>query len=522
MQTLPLISLTIFLPLAGAAALMLCSAGDPARLRQLKYTALWISAVAFFCSLGLLFQFDPDRAGFQLEERVAWLPALSIFYHVGLDGISIWLVVLVAFLTPLCLLVSWHSIDKRGKEFLAVVLMLESTLIGAFSAMDLVVFYLFYELSSVPMFLLIGIWGREQRVQAAIRFFLYTMAGSVFLLLAIIVLYAQAGTFEVDVLMQTDLPIGVQTWLWLAMFVSFAIKMPLWPMHTWLPEAHVQAPTAGSMLLAGALVKLGSYGFLRFLVPLFPDASATFTPLVYALATITILYNSVVAFSQTDIKKLLAYATVAHMGVAAIGAFSWTQQGLEGTILLFVAHGLVSAGLFACAGLFFERRGSYDLGQLNGLVDAMPRTAVVSFLLVLGALALPGTASFLAEMLIFVGVFQVNTWAAVLASLVVVLAPAYMLRFYHAVMFDTDRPAPAPASVRRQDLSWREAAAVVPMVVVAIWLGLYASSFTVKTSETVKHMVETHPRVFHAMAPGRSERNDAVPVGERFSMLAPR
>jgi NADH-quinone oxidoreductase subunit M len=429
------------------------------------------------------------------------------------------MVVLTAFLTPMCLLASWTSITHRIKEFMVAFLVMEASLIGTFSALDFILFFLFYETTLLPMFFLIGIWGGKNRIYAAFKFYLYSMTGSLFLLLAILVLYFEVGSFEIPTLMQQHVSPSLQNWLWLAMFVSFAIKMPLWPVHTWLPDAHIEAPTAGSMILAGALMKVGVYGFLRFLLPILPDACDSLTPIVFTLSVITIIYNSWIAFVQTNIKKLLAYATAAHMGVTAIGVFARNIQGIEGTIVQIVTQGTLSAALFFAAGCLYERKGSYEISKFGGLINEMPRYAVVTMILLLGAVSLPGTGTFVGEMLILVGAFQKSPWVAVLAAVVIVLGPLYMLRFYHRSMFGV---LSADTGQRGWDLNRRELFAFVPMVAVVLWLGINPGSLTTRASVSVADLVEPQTTKVASVAPISSSENtllsqsiqaEAVPSG---------
>jgi len=435
----PILTVLILLPLAGVFSLLLAEGEGEANARQARKLALGFSLVTLGLALYLLSRFDPAASGFQFEEKQTWIPALGLSYHVGIDGISIWLVLLAALLVPIAVIASWDGVRKRVREFMIALLLIESLLIGTFCALDLVLFYLFYEGNLIPMFLLIGGWGEDRPARAAFKFVLFNMTGSVFLLVAILTLGLHAGTFEIPTLMTLVVPPELQTWLWLAMFVSFAIKMPLWPVHTWLPEVHVEAPTAASMLIAGLYMKLGTYGFLRLLLPLLPDASDLLAPLVLILGAITVVQNSLVAFSQVHLKKILAYATVAHMGMTAIGAFSRSFQSFQGCLMMLFVQGLVSAALFMCIGLLHERIRTYQVDQITGVIVSMPRFAFVVLMLIMGAVALPGTGNFLGEFLILVGAYHAWSTIAVVAGLAVVLGPVYFLGTYHKVMFAQNR-----------------------------------------------------------------------------------
>lgn len=491
----PLLSATIFLPLGGALFLLLIRDDEPGAGGRALRTGLALSLGTLTLASGILIGFDPAQ-GFQWQESMPWLPDLGIHYHVGVDGISVWLVFLTALVTPLALIASWRAVDRRMRDFVASLLLLEAAAIGTFSALDFVLFFLFYEASLIPLFMLVGIWGGQRRAAAAYKVFLYTMAGSVFLLLAILTLYTWTGTFDIPTLMQAELPAGLQTWLWFAMFASFAIKMPLWPVHTWLPDVHVQAPTAGSMMLAGVLMKFGAYGFLRFLLPITPDASEALAPLVFAMGVVTLVYNSVVALAQTDVKRLLAYMTVAHMGVTAIGVFARTTESIEGVIVLMVAQGLAAAGLFMAAGMIHERTGTYDLNRLSGVAARMPALAAVMMVLVLAAVALPGTGPFVGEILVLIGAMQVNVWVAVMLATVIILAPVYMFRLYHGCMF-----GPKPIGTTRADLTLREMVAFAPVLAVVFWLGLHPPTMLNTAATAVAALVDSPSMLAEATAP---------------------
>ena len=392
------------------------------------------TAVTFLVSLLIWIGFDNADAGFQMVEKVDWLDS-GISYHMGVDGISMLFVILTTFLMPLCILASWESIDKRVKAYMIAFLLLETLMIGVFCALDIVLFYVFFEAGLIPMFIIIGVWGGKRRVYASFKFFLYTLLGSVLMLLAIMAMFFQSGTTDIPTLLTHAFPAQMQTWLWLAFFASFAVKMPMWPVHTWLPDAHVEAPTAGSVILAGILLKMGGYGFLRFSLPMFPLASLDFAPLVFALSVIAIIYTSLVALMQEDMKKLIAYSSVAHMGYVTMGIFAMNQDGIQGAIFQMLSHGLVSGALFLCVGVVYDRMHTREIAAYGGLVNNMPKYAVVFLIFTMANVGLPGTSGFVGEFLTLLGVFQVNTWVALFATTGVILSAAYALWLYRKVIF---------------------------------------------------------------------------------------
>jgi NADH-quinone oxidoreductase subunit M len=406
----PLLSLTTFLPLVGAAIIMLTRGSPEVVARNARFIALWTSLITFLVSLLLWSGFDPDVSDFQFVERAAWIPAFGIYYYMGIDGISLFFVLLSTLLTPICVLASWEAIETRVKEYMISFLVLETFMVGTFSALDFVVFYVFFEAVLIPMFLIIGIWGGPRRVYSAFKFFLYTLTGSVLMLLAILAIFFETGTTDIPTLMQGHLPSGMQKWLWLAFFASFAVKMPMWPVHTWLPDAHVEAPTAGSVILAGVLLKMGGYGFLRFSVPMLPEATAYFTPLVYALSIVAVIYTSLVALAQEDMKKLIAYSSVAHMGFVTIGIFALNTQAVTGALYQMLSHGIVSAALFLCVGVIYDRMHTRDIGRYGGLVARMPIYAFTFMVFTMASVGLPGTSGFVGEFLVLTGAFQSSTW----------------------------------------------------------------------------------------------------------------
>ncbi|MCH7865670.1 MAG: NADH-quinone oxidoreductase subunit M, partial [Proteobacteria bacterium] len=412
MSQFPILSLLTFLPLVGAVFILTIRGEEDVIARNARHVALWTSVINFLMSLFVWINFDNTTADFQFVEYAVWMPAFNIGYKMGIDGISMLFVLLTTLLTPICVLSSWECIQFRVKEYMISILVLETFMIGMFCALDMVVFYIFFEAVLIPMFVIIGIWGGPRRVYAAFKFFLFTLAGSVLMLLALLTMYFVSGTTDIQSLMIYRFSPLMQTWLWLAFFVSFAVKIPMWPVHTWLPDAHVEAPTAGSVILAAVLLKFGGYGFLRFSIPMFPEASVMFTPLIYTLSIIAIIYTSLVALVQEDMKKLIAYSSVAHMGFVTIGAFSLTVQGVEGAIYQMLSHGIVSAALFLIVGVIYDRIHSREISAYGGLVHRMPAYAFIFMLFMLASVGLPGTGGFIGEFLVLVGVFQVNPLVA--------------------------------------------------------------------------------------------------------------
>lgn len=474
MADLPILSLLIFLPLAGAGFILTINGDDEIAQNNARKTALWASTITFILSLWLWFKFDGSTADFQFVENVDWIPSFNISYHLGLDGISVLFVLLTTVLTPVCILASWRSIQDRVKEYMIAFLILETMMVGMFAALDIVLFYIFFEAVLIPMFLIIGVWGGQRRVYASYKLFLYTLLGSVLMLLAILVMYNQAGTTDIPTLMTTRFDPSLQIWLWLAFFASFAVKVPMWPVHTWLPDAHVEAPTAGSVILAGVLLKFGGYGFIRFSLPMFPDASVYFTPLIYSLSIVAVIYTSLVALVQDDMKKLIAYSSIAHMGFVTAGTFSLTMQGVEGAIFQMLSHGVVSAALFLCVGVIYDRLHTREIAAYGGLVHRMPAYAFVFMLFMMASVGLPGTGGFVGEFLVLVGLFKANTWVAAFAATGVVLGAAYMLYLYRRVVFG----ALEKEEVKKMlDMSKREWAVFAPLIILTLWMGVYPMSF---------------------------------------------
>ena len=485
----PLLSLLTFLPLVGGAVLMAIRGSEAAVASNARWTALWTSLIVFALSLVLWFRFDTTNAGFQFVEQAEWLPQWGISYKMGVDGISVLFVLLATALTPICILASWESIGTRVREFMFAFLVLETMMVGMFAALDFFVFYMFFEGVLIPMYLIIGVWGGPRRVYAAIKFFLYTLAGSVLMLLALLAMWYAAGTTDIPALMAHTFAPSMQTWLFLAFFASFAVKVPMWPVHTWLPDAHVEAPTAGSVILAGVLLKMGAYGFLRFSVPMLPQATEYFAPMIFTLSVVAVIYTSLVALAQTDMKKLIAYSSVAHMGVVTIGIFTVNEQGISGALFQMLAHGVVSGALFLCVGVVYDRIHSREITRYGGLADRMPKYALVFMLFSMASVGLPGTAGFVGEFLVLVGALKVNFWLALLGSLGMILGAAYMLYLYRRVIFGKLTREDLKSIL---DLSPREIAVFAPLVLLTLWMGIYPSSFTVFWDAAVHGMVEHH------------------------------
>jgi NADH-quinone oxidoreductase subunit M len=477
----PILSLVTFLPIAGAIFIALLSREA---VQNIRYTALWTTIITFLISLLIWFNFDQTTAGFQFVEERDWLGPIK--YKMGVDGISMLFVILTTFLMPLCILASWEAIEDRVKEYMIAFLVLETLMIGVFCALDLVLFYLFFEGGLIPMFLIIGVWGGPRRVYASFKFFLYTFLGSVLMLLAMMAMYWQAGTTDIPTLMQTKFPADMQFWLWLAFFASFAVKMPMWPVHTWLPDAHVEAPTAGSVILAGVMLKMGGYGFLRFSLPMFPEASATFAPFVFTLSVVAIVATSLIALVQEDMKKLIAYSSVAHMGFVTMGIFTFSQQGLDGAIFQMLSHGLISSALFLCVGVVYDRLHTRQISAYGGIVERMPIYAAIFMVFTMGNVGLPGTSGFVGEFLTLMAAFGVNTYVAFFATSGVILSAAYALYLYRRVVFG---PLEKSSLKALADVSPREIAILAPLVILTILFGFYPAPILDVTAVSVKALV---------------------------------
>jgi len=491
----PLLSLLTFLPMAGAVIIALVRGDAAAVASNARWTALWTSLLVFLLSLILWFRFDRSSADFQFVEQATWLPSYGVGYHMGVDGISVLFVLLSTALTPLCVLASWEAITSRVREYMIAFLVLETMMVGMFCALDFVVFYIFFEAVLIPMFLIIGVWGGPRRVYAAFKFFLYTLLGSVLMLLAILWIWFDAGTTDIPTLLEHRISPAAQQWIFLAFFASFAVKVPMWPLHTWLPDAHVEAPTAGSVILAGVLLKMGGYGFLRFSLPLLPEASSYFAPFIFTLSVVAVIYTSLVALAQTDMKKLIAYSSVAHMGIVTLGTFTFNTQGIEGAMIQMLSHGVVSAALFLCVGVVYDRIHSRDIARYGGLAERMPRYALLFMFFSMASVGLPGTSGFIGEFLVIMGAFRVNVFVALLAATGMVLGAAYTLWLYRRVVFGALEKAELKSIL---DVSPREVAVFAPLVVVALWMGIYPSVFIDFFDETVRQLIENHQAAMEA------------------------
>ncbi|NBB17129.1 NADH-quinone oxidoreductase subunit M [Caulobacter sp. SLTY] len=482
-----ILSLITFSPLIGVAAILairLTGRTGEAANNAARWIAFVTTMVTFGLSLLMLANFDKATTQFQFVEDFAAFAGLH--YRMGVDGISVLFVVLTAFLMPICIAASWKSIENRVGEYMIAFLMLEVLVIGVFTALDLILFYFFFEFGLVPMFLIIGIWGGKRRIYAAFKFFLYTLLGSVLMLAAILAMIGISGTSSIPELMTYKFDPMLQTWLWLAFFASFAVKMPMWPVHTWLPDAHVEAPTAGSVILAGILLKLGGYGFMRFSLPMFPQASEVWAPLVFALSVVAIIYTSLVAFRQTDIKKLIAYSSVAHMGFVTMGIFSGNTVGEQGALYQMISHGVISGALFLCVGVVYDRMHTREIAFYGGLTQRMPWYAAVFMLFTMGNVGLPGTSGFVGEIMTMTGTYQASTWTALLAATGVILSAVYALSLYRRVMFG-ELTNPALANIT--DLDWREVAIFIPLIVGTLYLGVYPASIFQFTDASVEALV---------------------------------
>jgi NADH-quinone oxidoreductase subunit M len=489
MTTWPILSITTFLPLFGVALIYLMARGnDETANSTARWIALWTTLVTFAVSLILVMRFDPAQTDFQFVEKASWL-ASGINYHMGVDGISLPFVILTTALLPFCIVASWKAIQTRVPEYMMAFLVLETLMVGTFSALDLVLFYLFFEGGLIPMFLIIGVWGGPRRVYASFKFFLYTFLGSVLMLLAIMALYWNGNTTDIPTLMHTAVPRSLQTWAWLAFFASFAVKMPMWPVHTWLPDAHVEAPTAGSVILAAILLKMGGYGFLRFSLPMFPLASHDFAPLIFSLSVIAIIYTSLVALMQEDMKKLIAYSSVAHMGFVTMGIFAGTIQGVAGGVFQMISHGIVSGALFLCVGIVYDRMHTREIAAYGGLVNRMPLYALVFMVFTMANVGLPGTSGFIGEFMTLIGTFKVSLPTTFLAATGVILSACYALWLYRKIVFGA---LVKPTLMTIQDMTWRECLTLFPLVAATIWFGVYPKPVLDMSAASVQQLVSNY------------------------------
>lgn len=480
----PVLSTLIFLPVAGALLLLLVKRAQEG---LIKWLALLTAIVEFILSIPLFTGFDKTTQEMQFVEKSEWITSWGITYHLGLDGISILFVLLCTLSTILCVTISWNSITSKVKEFYIAILLMEGAMIGVFSSLDFFLFYLFWEAMLIPMYLLIGVWGGPNRVYAAIKFFLYTLVGSVLMLVGIIVLYFEAGrTFDILELVKKTYPYHIQFWLFWAFFAAFAVKVPMFPVHTWLPDAHTEAPTAGSVILAAILIKMGAYGFLRFSLPLFPDATRAMTAPMLALSVIAIIYGAIVCLAQTDLKRLIAYSSVSHMGFVTLGIFALNTQGIEGGILQMINHGIVTGALFLCVGIVYDRTHSRQIKDYGGLASVLPVYAAFFMVFTLAAIGLPGLNGFIGEFLIILGGFKAAKWAGILAATGIIIGAAYMLWLYQRVFFmETNEKVKG-----LNDMDLREIITLLPLVILVLWIGVYPNTFLSFMHPSVEHLLQ--------------------------------
>ena len=502
---IPVLSIMLAIPVV-AAALCLFVRAELARIIALSATLLNLV-------LGVLLwlYYDPAGAQWQFTESANLFGPIG--WRLGIDGISLTLIMLSVFLMPICIGASWTSIQKRVGEYMAAFLLMETLMIGVFAAQDLLLFYIFFEAGLIPMYLIIGIWGGQDRIYASYKFFLYTLLGSLVMLIAMLWIIQFAGTADIPTLLNTDFPAEAQKWLWFAFFASFAVKMPMWPVHTWLPDAHVQAPTAGSVILAGVLLKMGGYGFLRFSLPMFPEASADFIPLVFGLSMVAVVYTSLVALVQQDMKKLIAYSSVAHMAIVTVGLFTFNQQGIEGAIIVMLSHGLVSGALFLCVGVIYDRLHTREISRYGGLSVNMPKYALLFMLFTMASVGLPGTSGFVGEFLSLAGAYKVSTWATFIATTGIILGAGYMLYLYRRIAFGPQVNADAAAM---SDVNGREMWLLAPIAVVVLWMGVYPETFLAPIRRDVATIVA---RIERAAPVGDSKLKLVDPTTARYRVV---
>jgi NADH-quinone oxidoreductase subunit M len=502
---IPVLSIMLAIPVV-AAALCLFVRAELARIMALVATLLNL-----VIGVLLWLSYDPAGAQWQFTESATLFGPIG--WRLGIDGISLTLIMLSVFLMPICIGASWTSIQKRVGEYMAAFLLMETLMIGVFAAQDLLLFYIFFEAGLIPMYLIIGIWGGQDRIYASYKFFLYTLLGSLVMLIAMLWMIQFAGTADIPTLLNTDFPAAAQNWLWFAFFASFAVKMPMWPVHTWLPDAHVQAPTAGSVILAGVLLKMGGYGFLRFSLPMFPEASADFIPLVFGLSMVAVVYTSLVALVQQDMKKLIAYSSVAHMAIVTVGLFTFNQQGIEGAIIVMLSHGLVSGALFLCVGVIYDRLHTREISRYGGLSVNMPKYALLFMLFTMASVGLPGTSGFVGEFLSLAGAYKVSTWATLIATTGIILGAGYMLYLYRRIAFGPQINADAAAM---SDVNGREMWLLAPIAVVVLWMGIYPETFLAPIRRDVATIVA---RVERAVPIGDSKLKLVDPTTARYRVV---
>ncbi len=507
MAGFPILSAILALPLLGAAACLLTG------VRTARWIALATTLATLALTIGLWLSYEVGGAQWQFTENSNLFGSFS--WALGIDGIALMLIVLTAFLMPICIGASWESITERVQEYMAAFLFMETLMLGVFMAQDIFLFYIFFEAGLIPMYLIIGIWGGKDRIYAAYKFFLYTLLGSVLMLVAMLWMVNYAGTTFIPDLLVTDFPAGAQTWLWLAFFASFAVKMPMWPVHTWLPDAHVQAPTAGSVILAGVLLKMGGYGFVRFSLPMFPEASAELVWVIFGLSMVAVVYTSLVALVQQDMKKLIAYSSVAHMAFVTIGLFAFNRQGIEGGLIVMLSHGLVSGALFLCVGVVYDRLHSRDIDLYGGLSNNMPAYALLFMIFTMAAVGLPGTSGFVGEFLSLMGAYAINSWVGAVATTGIILGAGYMLWLYWRIAFGTARTAEAALL---PDLSKRELSLLVPIAAVVFWMGVYPESFMAPMRDDVSVLLA---RIERATPASDGQPTPGTPVQAAPSHAAP-
>ena len=502
---IPMLSIMLAIPVV-AAAICLFVRAELARIIALSATLLNL-----VLGVVLWLYYDPAGAQWQFTENANVFGPIG--WRLGIDGISLTLIMLSVFLMPICIGASWASIQKRVGEYMAAFLLMETLMIGVFAAQDLLLFYIFFEAGLIPMYLIIGIWGGQDRIYASYKFFLYTLLGSLVMLIAMLWMIQFAGTADIPTLLNTDFPAEAQKWLWLAFFASFAVKMPMWPVHTWLPDAHVQAPTAGSVILAGVLLKMGGYGFLRFSLPMFPEASADFIPLVFGLSMVAVVYTSLVALVQQDMKKMIAYSSVAHMAIVTVGLFTFNQQGIEGAIIVMLSHGLVSGALFLCVGVIYDRLHTREISRYGGLSVNMPKYALLFMLFTMASVGLPGTSGFVGEFLSLAGAYKVSTWATFIATTGIILGAGYMLYLYRRIAFGPQVNADAAAM---SDVNGREMWLLAPIAVVVLWMGVYPETFLAPIRRDVATIVT---RIERAAPVGDSKLKLVDPTTARYRVV---